>query len=107
MTVAEGGGRRAITRKMQDVYVPTLKANYVLWVSWCLVPYNIMEANPSTARSADRQLQVHATAVSNRRFFLCPRRQSFRADLLSKPFVSTVGIAWTAYLSLTNASDDA
>jgi len=24
-----------------------------------------------------------------------------------QPFVSTVGIAWTAYLSLTNAAEDA
>ena len=31
MTVAEGGGRRAIVRKIQDVYLPTLKANFLLW----------------------------------------------------------------------------
>ena len=31
MTLAEGGGRRALTRKFQDVYLPTLKANFVLW----------------------------------------------------------------------------
>lgn len=31
MTIAEGGGRRALTRKFQDVYLPTLKANFVLW----------------------------------------------------------------------------
>ncbi|KAL0261047.1 hypothetical protein SLS55_004741 [Diplodia seriata] len=54
MTVAEGGDKRAVLRKFQDVYVPSLKANYV---------YQI-------------------------------------------PFVSTIGIAWTAYLSLTNASDE-
>jgi protein Mpv17 len=26
--------------------------------------------------------------------------------VVSKPFVSTVGIAWTAYLSLTNAAEN-
>ena len=26
---------------------------------------------------------------------------------MSKPFVSTVGIAWTAYLSLTNSAEEA
>lgn len=31
MTIAEGGGKRALTRKFQDVYLPTLKANFILW----------------------------------------------------------------------------
>ncbi len=31
MTVAEGGGRRAVAHKLQDVYLPALKANYVIW----------------------------------------------------------------------------
>ncbi len=31
MTVAEGGGKRAVAKKLQDVYVPALKANYLLW----------------------------------------------------------------------------
>jgi hypothetical protein len=31
MTVAEGGGKRAVVRKLQDVYLPALKANYMLW----------------------------------------------------------------------------
>lgn len=31
MTIAEGGGKRAIVKKFQDVYVPALKANYMVW----------------------------------------------------------------------------
>lgn len=31
MTVAEGGGRRAVMRKFQDVYLPSLKANFIVW----------------------------------------------------------------------------
>lgn len=31
MTIAEGGGRRALGKKFQDVFIPSLKANYVLW----------------------------------------------------------------------------
>lgn len=31
MTVAEGGGRRALSRKMKDIYIPSLKANYLVW----------------------------------------------------------------------------
>ncbi|KHN94115.1 Mpv17/PMP22 [Metarhizium album ARSEF 1941] len=69
MTVAEGGGRRAISSKLRDMYVPTLKANYVVWPAVQIVNFRLMPV----------QFQL--------------------------PFVSTVGIAWTAYLSLTNASD--
>lgn len=31
MTVTEGGGKRAVARKFQDVYLPALKANFMLW----------------------------------------------------------------------------
>jgi len=70
MTVAEGGGRRAITKKFQDVYVPTLRANYILWPAVQILNFRVMPI----------QFQI--------------------------PFVSTVGIAWTAYLSLTNSSEE-
>jgi hypothetical protein len=70
MTVAEGGGKRALTRKFQDVYVPTLKANYVLWPAVQILNFRVVPI----------QFQI--------------------------PFVSTVGIAWTAYLSLTNSAEE-
>ncbi|KAF2272561.1 uncharacterized protein EI97DRAFT_385496 [Westerdykella ornata] len=70
MTVAEGGGKRAVQRKFQDVYVPSLKANYMVWPAVQIINFRIMPI----------QFQI--------------------------PFVSTVGIAWTAYLSLTNAAED-
>lgn len=31
MTVAEGGSRRQVIKKFQDIYIPTLRANYILW----------------------------------------------------------------------------
>ncbi|KAF2431101.1 hypothetical protein EJ08DRAFT_660254 [Tothia fuscella] len=71
MTVAEGGGKRAITRKFQDVYVPALKANYLVW-----------------------------PAVQTLNFRVVPLHFQI-------PFVSTIGIAWTAYLSFTNSSEEA
>ncbi|KAL2832120.1 putative integral membrane protein, Mpv17/PMP22 family [Aspergillus cavernicola] len=70
MTVAEGGGKRALTRKFQDVYLPTLKANFVLWPAVQMLNFRVIPI----------QFQI--------------------------PFVSTVGIAWTAYLSLTNSSEE-
>lgn len=71
MTVAEGGGKRAIMRKFQDVYVPALKANYMVWPAVQIINFRLMPI----------QFQI--------------------------PFVSTIGIAWTAYLSLTNSAEDA
>ncbi|CAM1510659.1 Fc.00g009940.m01.CDS01 [Cosmosporella sp. VM-42] len=71
MTIAEGGGKRAISHKLRDMYIPTLKANYVVWPAVQVVNFRLMPV----------QFQL--------------------------PFVSTIGIAWTAYLSLTNASDEA
>ncbi|PNY29001.1 Protein sym1 [Tolypocladium capitatum] len=69
MTVAEGGGRRAVSNKLRDMYVPTLKANYLVWPAVQMVNFRLMPV------------------------------------MFQLPFVSTIGIAWTAYLSLTNASD--
>ncbi|KAI0006338.1 vacuolar membrane protein [Xylariaceae sp. FL0662B] len=71
MTVAEGGGRRAVAHKLRDMFVPTLKANYMVWPAVQIINFRLMPV----------QFQL--------------------------PFVSTIGIAWTAYLSLTNASEDA
>jgi protein Mpv17 len=42
MTVAEGGGKRAVYQKMRDMYVPTLKANYVLWPAVQVVNFRLM-----------------------------------------------------------------
>jgi len=70
MTVAEGGGRKQLGKKFADVYVPALKANYVVWPAVQMLNFRVMPL----------QFQI--------------------------PFVSTVGIAWTAYLSLTNASEE-
>jgi len=70
MTVAEGGGRRALFRKLEDVYLPTLKANFVLWPAVQILNFRVVPI----------QFQI--------------------------PFVSSIGIAWTAYLSLTNSAEE-
>lgn len=71
MTVAEGGTRRDVQKKFRDVYIPALKANFMVWPAVQMLNFRVIPL----------QLQI--------------------------PFVSTIGIAWTAYLSLTNSSDDA
>lgn len=42
MTIAEGGGRRAVSNKLRDMYVPTLKANYVVWPAVQLINFRLM-----------------------------------------------------------------
>ena len=42
MTLAEGGGRRAISAKLRDMYIPTLKANYVVWPVVQVINFRLM-----------------------------------------------------------------
>jgi hypothetical protein len=42
MTVAEGGGKDAVGRKFRDVYVPALKANYVLWPAVQMLNFRVI-----------------------------------------------------------------
>jgi len=70
MTVAEGGGKRQVIRKFEDLYFPTLKANWVIWPAVQLINFRVLPL----------RFQI--------------------------PFVSTIGIAWTVYLSMKNAAED-
>jgi hypothetical protein len=42
MTVAEGGGRRAVALKLRDMYLPTLKANYMVWPAVQIINFRLM-----------------------------------------------------------------
>jgi len=42
MTIAEGGGRRAVYQKMRDMYVPTLKANFMVWPAVQVINFRLM-----------------------------------------------------------------
>jgi hypothetical protein len=42
MTVAEGGGKRAVLRKFQEVYVPALKANFLVWPAVQILNFRII-----------------------------------------------------------------
>ncbi|KAI9683175.1 MAG: hypothetical protein M1829_005966 [Trizodia sp. TS-e1964] len=70
MTLAEGGGKRAIFQKFEDVYLPALRANFMVWPAVQLINFRLVPL----------QFQL--------------------------PFVSTIGIFWTAYLSLTNSAEE-
>ncbi|KAF9901331.1 hypothetical protein EC991_006258 [Linnemannia zychae] len=66
LTVLEGGSLQQIKDKLNNTFIPTLKANYLVWPMVQLVNFSVMPL----------QLRL--------------------------PFVSVVGIAWNAYLSLMN-----
>lgn len=42
MTIAEGGGKRAVQRKFQDVYIPALKANFLIWPTVQIINFRVM-----------------------------------------------------------------
>lgn len=42
MTVAEGGGKRAVWSKFQEVYIPALKANYMVWPLVQILNFRLM-----------------------------------------------------------------
>ncbi len=42
MTVAEGGGRRAVQAKLRDMFIPTLKANYMVWPAVQVINFRLM-----------------------------------------------------------------
>ena len=42
MTISEGGGRRALSRKFQDVYLPSLKANYMVWPAVQILNFRVI-----------------------------------------------------------------
>lgn len=42
MTIAEGGGKRALAQKFRDVYLPTLKANFVLWPAVQILNFRVI-----------------------------------------------------------------
>lgn len=42
MTVTEGGGKRAVARKFQDVYLPALKANFMIWPAAQILNFRVV-----------------------------------------------------------------
>lgn len=71
MTVAEGGGKRAVLRKFQDVYLPALKANYVLWpavqiLNFRVVPIQFQIVRIDPLRSSIPLLTSEALCLNHR-----------------------------------------
>ncbi len=56
------------------------------------------------AVGTDHQLPLNAPSVSVGTFTILPPTRALTNHF--QPFVSSVGIAWTAYLSLSNAAEE-
>jgi len=63
MTIAEGGGKRAITRKFQDVYIPALKANYVLWPAVQILNFRVVPLQFQIVSSQAQHTSAFGTSV--------------------------------------------
>lgn len=79
-----------MTQKFRDVYLPTLKANFVLWPAVQILNFRVIPI----------QFQIVSLRPA-------PGQALPSTNRLYQPFVSSVGIAWTAYLSLTNSTETA
>ncbi len=54
MTIAEGGGKRAVQRKFQEVYVPALKANFMVWPTVQIINFRVMPIQYQIVSCLDR-----------------------------------------------------
>lgn len=54
MTVAEGGGRRAVSQKLRDMYIPTLKANFMIWPAVQMINFRLMPVQFQLVRITPR-----------------------------------------------------
>lgn len=75
MTIAEGGGRRAVSNKLRDMYIPTLKANFIVWPAVQIVNFRLMpvqfqlvscHTQPPTSASCDRAWDPVLTSIALR-----------------------------------------
>lgn len=58
MTVAEGGGRRALGKKFQEAYIPSLKANYVLWPAIQIINFRLVPIQFKLVRCRSYSCQI-------------------------------------------------
>jgi hypothetical protein len=82
MTIAEGGGKKALAHKFRDVYLPTLKANFVLWPAVQILNFRVIPIQfqivscffltliPAYADHLDRSLLFHPSVSRGPR--TCP-----------------------------------
>ena len=59
LTLTEGGGKKEIKKKMENIYVPTLKANYMVWplvqvLNFRVIPLQFQLVFPSSSSSPAR-----------------------------------------------------
>lgn len=83
MTVAEGGGRRAVVRKFQDVYVPALKANFLIWPAVQMLNFRVIPIQFQIVSFRPRSTSTAEATANNPEAFCVHRR--YRLDRLPLP----------------------
>ncbi|KAK9468970.1 hypothetical protein V1512DRAFT_202092 [Lipomyces arxii] len=68
MSFVEGGGSKAVMHKLSNLFIPTIKSNYVIWPAAQIINFRLVPL----------YLQI--------------------------PFISTVGLVWNTYLSMSNSA---
>jgi hypothetical protein len=81
MTVAEGGGKRAVQKKFQDIYVPALKANWIVWPTVQVINFRVMPIQYQIVRVAHSHLFLLLTSLPA---FRLHRR--YRMDCIPFPY---------------------
>lgn len=107
MTLAEGGGKRAVARKFQDVYVPALKANYLVWpavqiLNFRVVPlqFQIVCRCPTDSQTPSHKLTNNSrsslpSVSRGRHISLLPtQRRRWRNDGFYPNIVGRIIYAW-------------
>jgi len=77
MTVCEGGGKRAIRAKFQDVYVPALKANFIVWPAVQMLNFRVM---PIQFQIVSSYLPIEHPKLATR--LTLPTSPSYRPSVL-------------------------
>jgi hypothetical protein len=61
MTVTEGGGRRAIIKKFEDVYLGALKANFMVWPAVQILNFRLIPRQFQIVSHVNKNDAVHIT----------------------------------------------
>jgi len=90
MTIAEGGGRRAVSHKLRDMYLPTLKANFMVWPLVQIINFRIMPLQFQLVSSSILSLAAFANIYRSPSYppsVLLGRHTFLFRTLLKKPML--------------------
>jgi len=85
MTVTEGGGRRAITAKLRDMYFRTLMTSYLIWPAVQIVNFRLMPIQLQLVSSSSGVLSNRPEKKEANDYLAVRLLRQYRLDGLSLP----------------------